>query len=145
MQPELAADLRSRFQGAPDYVTRWAALPHGAEPLENPLGGAPGFRLANVWVLPGLPSEMEAMFERYSDQFRGGESIAVWRRSYPTGESTIVSALVTATERWPSVSVGSYPSFDPSGRRVEVVLKSADPDPLRAASAWLEAEVDRLI
>ena len=43
--PEVAADLRSRFTGDPDYVTRWAALPRGAEPLENPLGGAPGFQL----------------------------------------------------------------------------------------------------
>jgi molybdenum cofactor synthesis domain-containing protein len=143
--PELAADLRARFQGAPEYAARWAALPDGAEPLENPLGGAPGFRLANVWVLPGLPREMEAMFERYADELRGGDPIAVWRRSYATGEATIVSALVTATERWPSVSVGSYPSFEPAGRSVEVVLKSADADALRAASAWLEAEVERLI
>ncbi len=143
--PELAADLRARFQGAPEYAASWAALPDGAEPLENPLGGAPGFRLANVWVLPGLPREMEAMFERYADEFRAGDPIAVWRRSYATGEATIVSALVTATERWPSVSVGSYPSFGPEGRSVEVVLKSADTDALRAASGWLEAEVERLI
>ncbi len=145
VQPELAADLRARFQGAPEYAARWAALPDGAEPLENPLGGAPGFRLANVWVLPGLPREMEAMFERYSGEFRGGEPIAAWRRSYPTGEATIVSALVTAAERWPSVSVGSYPSFEPHGRQVEVVLKSSDVDALRAASGWLEGEVERLI
>jgi nicotinamide-nucleotide amidase len=143
--PELAADLRARFQGAPEYAARWAALPDGAEPLENPLGGAPGFRLANVWVLPGLPREMEAMFERYADELRAGDPIAVWRRSYATGEATIVSALVTATERWPSVSVGSYPSFGPEGRSVEVVLKSTDADAVRAASAWLEAEVERLI
>ena len=144
-QTELAADLRARFPGAPEYAARWAALPEGADALDNPLGGAPGFRLANVWVLPGLPREMEAMFERYADEFRDGEPIAVWRRSYPTGEATIVSALVTATERWPDVSVGSYPSFDPRGRRVEVVLKSADADALRAASGWLEGEVERLI
>jgi molybdopterin-biosynthesis enzyme MoeA-like protein len=96
-------------------------------------------------VLPGLPREMEAMFERYADELRAGDPIAVWRRSYATGEATIVSALVTATERWPSVSVGSYPSFEPEGRSVEVVLKSADADALRAASGWLEAEVERLI
>ena len=144
-QPELAADLRGRFQGAPEYAARWAALPEGAEALQNPLGGAPGFRLENVWVLPGLPREMEAMFDRYANEFRGGEPIVVWRRSYPTVEATIVSALVTATERWPTVSVGSYPSFEPHGRRVEVVLKSADADALAAASAWLQAAVEQLI
>jgi nicotinamide-nucleotide amidase len=143
--PELAADLRSRFQGAAEYAARWAALPDGAEPLENPLGGAPGFRLANVWVLPGLPREMEAMFELYAEDLRAGDPIAVWRHSYATGEATIVSALVTATDRWPSVTVGSYPSFERGGRSVEVVLKSTDGDALRAASEWLEAEVERLI
>jgi molybdenum cofactor synthesis domain-containing protein len=143
--PELAAELRARFRGAPEYAARWAALPEGAEPLENPLGGAPGFRLANVWVLPGLPSEMEAMFEHYADELRGGDPIGVWRRSYATTEAAIVTALVTATERWPAVSVGSYPSFEPYGRRVDVVLKSADPDALAAAVAWLDPEVGRLI
>ena len=144
-QPELAADLRSRFTGAPEYAARWAALPEGAEALENPLGGAPGFRLANVWVLPGLPREMEAMFERYEDAFHGSDPIGVWRRSYATGEATIVSALVAASERWPTVSVGSYLTFEAHGRWVEVVLKSADADALRAASGWLEGEVERLI
>src|SRR5581483_12196859 len=41
--PELEAELRARFSGDPEYVARWAALPRGARPLENPLGGAPGF------------------------------------------------------------------------------------------------------
>src|ERR671937_1152228 len=61
----VAATLRGRFEGRGlgDYAARWACLPRGAEPLENPLGGAPGFVLENVLVFPGLPREMEAMFE----------------------------------------------------------------------------------
>src|SRR3954452_5827011 len=46
----VAADLRARFRGDPEYVTRWAMLPAGSRPLDNPLGGAPGFALANVYV-----------------------------------------------------------------------------------------------
>ena len=142
--PEVAADLRSRFTGDPDYVTRWAALPRGAEPLENPLGGAPGFHYDNTWVLPGLPSEMRAMFDRYADALRAERPIGSWRRRYRTRESLISPALAEATTRWPAVQVGSYPSFDPSGPEVEVVLKASDPDLLEAARAWLEAELDRL-
>jgi molybdenum cofactor synthesis domain-containing protein len=144
VQAELAADLRARFRGDPEYAARWAALPEGARSLENPLGGAPGFLLANVWVLPGLPSEMEAMFDRYADELRAGGPIGVSRRTYATRESSIASALVTATARWPTVSVGSYPTFGAGGPRVEIVLKSADPDALAAAKGWLEAELDRL-
>src|SRR5207244_5064914 len=61
--PEVAAILRARFTRDPEYAARWAQLPIGARPLENPLGGAPGFAIENVYVLPGLPSEMRAMFD----------------------------------------------------------------------------------
>jgi nicotinamide-nucleotide amidase len=140
---ELADDLRARFAGAPEYVTPWAALPRGSRPLENPLGGAPGFLIENVWVLPGLPSEMEAMFDRYAAELRGTEPIASWRRLYRTRESEIASALAAATERWPEVLVGSYPSFPDTGPEVEVVLKSSQRDLLAEATAFIEAELDR--
>jgi molybdenum cofactor synthesis domain-containing protein len=142
--PALEADLRSRFSGDPDYVARWAALPAGSVPLENPLGGAPGFRIANTWVLPGLPSEMKAMFDLYAGELRADRPIETWRRRLETRESTIAAALEQATVRWPGVSVGSYPSFEPSGPQVEVVLKSTDSDALAAAKSWLEEELDRL-
>jgi len=142
--PDLADDLRARFRGDPEYAARWAALPRGSQPLENPLGGAPGFRIENVWVLPGLPREMEAMFDRYADELRGARPIDSWRRSYRTRESIIAPALVEATERWPGVLVGSYPTFGDDGPVVEVVLKSSDPDALGAARTWLERELDRL-
>jgi len=141
---ELADDLRSRFRGDPEYAARWAALPQGARPLENPLGGAPGFRIENVWVLPGLPREMEAMFDRYAEELRAARPIGAWRRTYRTRESLISPALVEATARWPGVLVGSYPTFADEGPSVEVVLKSSDPVALGAARTWLEEELDRL-
>jgi molybdenum cofactor synthesis domain-containing protein len=137
-QPEVAAALRSRFSGDPDYVTRWAQLPAGSRALENPLGGAPGFVLENVYVLPGLPAEMKAMFETVAAELGGGSPIAAWRRSYRTTESRIVAVLEVGGARHPAVRVGSYPSFGPDGPSVEVVLKSSDPAELAAATAWFE-------
>ena len=47
---------------------RQALLPIRAVPLPNPLGTAPGFRLqeqrCELFFLPGVPSEMQAMFEQ---------------------------------------------------------------------------------
>ena len=142
--PELAADLRARFTRAPEYAARWARLPTGARPLANPLGGAPGFAIENVYVLPGLPAEMEAMFEAIAEEFRRGAPIGAWRRTYRTRESVIAGALVEAGERWPGVLVGSYPRFDRDGPEVEVVVKSSDLEELSAAAGWLEARLDRL-
>lgn len=138
--PELAQRLRQGFgaRGLADYAARWAQIPQGAVPLENPLGGAPGFVLGNVHVLPGLPAEMEAMFETLAGRFQG-RPIAAWRRRYSTGEGQIVAVLEEATRRHPEVTVGSYPSFLDTGPEVEVVLKSADADALGEAAAWVEA------
>ena len=137
-QPEVAERLRARFRGDPDYVSRWAQLPAGSRPLENPLGGAPGFVIGNVYVLPGLPAEMEAMFDTVAAELGGGSPIGSWRRTYRTTESRIVAVLQDGGERYPAVKVGSYPSFGAGGSSVEVVLKSSDPAALAAAQAWFE-------
>ncbi len=128
---ELGGRLRARFERAPDYAAEWARLPAGARPLEIDRGGAPGFVIENVYVFPGLPAEMEAMF-------------SAWRRTFETRESEISAVLVEAGRRYPTVLVGSYPTFTPEGPRVEVVLKSGDPELLREAQTWLEAELEAL-
>jgi molybdenum cofactor synthesis domain-containing protein len=140
--PELAADLRARFTRNPEYAARWALLPRGGRPLANPLGGAPGFAIENVYVLPGLPSEMEAMFASIEEEFRRGSPIESWHRVYRTYESVISTSLAETGERWPNVLVGSYPSFGNGGFTVEVVLKSSDAVALAAASAWLESAIE---
>ena len=140
--PEVAERLRARFRRDPEYAARWALLPAGSRPLENPLGGAPGFVIANVYVLPGLPSEMEAMFETIAGELGGAEPIRSWRRRYRTRESAIVGVLRSMGERHPGVLVGSYPSFGEDGPEVEVVVKSSDPEAFAAASAWIEAALD---
>jgi nicotinamide-nucleotide amidase len=142
LQPAVAERLRARFARDPEYVTRWAELPAGSRALENPLGGAPGFVIANVYVLPGLPTEMGAMFETIEGELRGGSPIGAWRRTYRTTEQRIVAVLRAAGEHHPAVLVGSYPSFHAHGSEVEVVVKSSDPTALAAAAEWIEAALD---
>ena len=145
VQGDVAADLRARFRRDPEYAARWAELPAGARALDNPLGGAPGFVLENVYVLPGLPTEMEAMFDTVAEELHCGSPIAAWRRTYRTTESRIVGVLREAEERHPGVLVGSYPSFDAQGAEVEVVVKSSDAEALGAASLWIEKALERAL
>jgi molybdenum cofactor synthesis domain-containing protein len=142
---DVAADLRARFLRDPEYAARWAMLPAGSRPLANPLGGAPGFVLENVYVLPGLPAEMEAMFETVEEELRAGPPIGSWRHTYRTTESQIVEILTQALVTHPQVRVGSYPSFGANGPYVEVVLKSNDPDALEAAAAWLTQALEQFV
>jgi molybdopterin-biosynthesis enzyme MoeA-like protein len=92
--------------------------------------------------MPGLPAEMEAMFDAVSEEFRRGEPISTWRKIYRTRESVIAPLLVEAGERWPGVLIGSYPTFPVDGPHVEVVVKSSDALALEAASAWLASAIE---
>lgn len=141
---DVADRLRERFPHAPGYAAAWASLPEGARPLEIPHGGAPGFVLENVYVLPGLPGEMKPMFDSVANEIRRGQPIGAWRRRFRTRESNIAPILREAVERYPSLTVGSYPTFTEDSPHVEVVLKSRDADLLEAARAWLEAELEAL-
>jgi molybdenum cofactor synthesis domain-containing protein len=139
---DLAERLRSRFPSDPEYAARWANLPAGARPLENPLGGAPGFVVRNVYVLPGLPAEMKAMFATVTGELATEQPITSWRRTYETTEARIVGVLEAMGDRYPGVLVGSYPKFHPAGATVEVVVKSSDPAALEAAVAWIEQALE---
>jgi molybdenum cofactor synthesis domain-containing protein len=143
--PELAERLRRRFARDPEYAARWARLPAGSRPLENPLGGAPGFAIRNVYVLPGLPAEMEAMFATIEAELRAAEPIQSWRRTYRTSEAAIVRVLESAQELHPGVQIGSYPSFYAHGSEVEIVMKSSDAGALAEAAAWIERALEEAI
>ncbi len=142
------AALRGRFpEHTHEYVERFAMLPAGAQPVDNPLGGAPGFRLENVVVLAGVPAEMEATFRVAERTVLGGGTrpIRAVRLSYRTTESQIVAVLERALDEHPAVAVGSYPQFDDGVRRVDIVLKSADPNALDAAAAWMGEELGQVL
>jgi len=51
------------------HRVKMAKLPEGAEPLPNPVGTAPGVLIrigdTNLIALPGVPSEMEAIFDEH--------------------------------------------------------------------------------
>lgn len=113
-----------------DLAAGTADLPAGAEPLHNEVGVAPGCVLRNVYVLPGVPAEMQAMFESIADRFSG----VVRHVEYVTvdePESGLIDRLKALRERF-DVKVGSYP-----GEHVRVKLESEDADAVTAAAAWL--------
>jgi molybdenum cofactor synthesis domain-containing protein len=62
--------VREKYRGElTESRVKMAKLPKGARPIPNPVGTAPGveveWRGALIFLLPGVPAEMEAMFESY--------------------------------------------------------------------------------
>lgn len=118
-----------------DLATGTADIPAGARPLHNEAGVAPGCVIENVYVLPGVPAEMESMFAAIADQFVGTEThVAFVAVDEP--ESALVERFETLREEF-DVQVGSYP-----GEHVRVKLQSDEERVVQEAAAWLRDRVD---
>ncbi|QLD85194.1 competence/damage-inducible protein A [Natronomonas halophila] len=120
-----------------DLAEGTAELPVGARPLHNTEGVAPGCVIENVYVLPGVPEEMKAMFERVEDDFEG-ETRHVAFVVVDEPESALISRFEELQERF-DVTVGSYP-----GDHVRVKIQSPDEDAVDEAAAWLHENADVL-
>jgi len=118
-----------------DLVEGTAHLPTGAEMLPNPEGVAPGCVVDRVYVLPGVPAEMKAMFETVADRFEG-QPRYVETVEIDEPESALIERITTLRERF-DVQVGSYP-----GESVTVKIRGADEDAVAAAARWLRERTD---
>ncbi|WP_331232485.1 competence/damage-inducible protein A [Natronorarus salvus] len=118
-----------------DLTTGTADLPADARPLHNDAGVAPGAVVENVYVLPGVPSEMEAMFESIEAEFEGE---ATYSRSVVTSEpeSGLLDRIEEVRERF-DVAIGSYPS-----ETVRLKVSGTDEAAVEAAVDWLVERVD---
>ncbi|OVE85694.1 competence/damage-inducible protein A [Natronolimnobius baerhuensis] len=112
-----------------------AALPEGARALHNDVGVAPGATLEGVYVLPGVPTEMRAMFESIKSEFSGTTTHLV-EVVADEPESALLDRLAEVQDRF-DVSVGSYP-----GESVRLTVESTDEEIAEAAAAWLREHVE---
>jgi nicotinamide-nucleotide amidase len=114
-----------------------ASVPAGSRPLLNSEGLVPGCVIQNVYVFPGIPGEMKAMFHDVADSFEGD---SVSKRLYTVEpEANIVSALSEASERF-GVRVGCYPDREAGHNRLK--LSGTDAGSVGEAAEWLLAVID---
>jgi molybdenum cofactor synthesis domain-containing protein len=111
-------------------------LPARARMLPNDEGVAPGAVVEGIYVLPGVPAEMEAMFARVESEFTG-EPAYTETVHVDEPESELVDRLRAVRDLF-DVTVGSYP-----GDHVRLKVSSTDETTVRDAAAWLRERVDR--
>ncbi|MFC4246518.1 competence/damage-inducible protein A [Natribaculum luteum] len=110
-------------------------LPAGARALHNEVGVAPGAVLESVYVLPGVPEEMRAMFETIESEFTGEpRHREVVVADEP--ESALLERVQTLRETF-DVTVGSYP-----GDSVRLSIEGTDETTVESAAAWLRERVE---
>ncbi len=123
---------------------RMARVPEGAVLLPNPISRAPGVRIGNVFVLPGVPSIMQAIFDELKRNLRGGARLLGRSLSCHLGESAIAADLALLQERYPDVEIGSYPYFRRGDFGVTLVLRGTGRARLEEATAELAALIRAL-
>jgi molybdenum cofactor synthesis domain-containing protein len=133
---EANPDLAERYDLQIDFDAQ-ASVPEGGRALSNPVGLAPGCQIENVYVLPGVPDEMRALFDAVADDF-GGDAVSVTLRT-PAPEGALTRTLTEASERF-DVVVGSYPTRGEEHNRIKVT--GTDAARVDRAVSWLRNEAD---
>lgn len=141
VDPRAVTMMRERYaQGDLNEARlRMARIPQGADLIANPVSKAPGFRLGNVFVMAGVPSIMQAMFDSVLPLLDGRTPITAVEIETDIKEGDLAGPLGRLQETFPDINIGSYPGY--SGQRFWtcVVLRSRDKDRLAAAEASARA------
>ena len=126
---------------------RMARIPQGATLIRNAISVAPGFMIANVIVLAGVPDVMQVMLDDVTPNLMAGTKLRTTTIMLKRAEGDVADLFAEHQEMYPDVAMGSYPSFTSAGVTTQLVLRSTDSTRLEAAVASLtvKLKVNRLL
>jgi molybdenum cofactor synthesis domain-containing protein len=140
--PEAVEILRRRFKNPADLNEarlRMANVPEGGVLVENPVSGAPGFQIGNVFVMAGVPAIMQAMFQSLKHRLVGGAPMLSRTVATNLPEGAIAEGLGKLQERHPETEIGSYPSYRQGSFWVSLVIRGTSRAAIDAAAEELKA------
>lgn len=91
---------------------KMAKMPSGIDLIYNPMTAAPGFKLNNIFVLPGVPKIMEQMFLNILKNLNKGKPKKISTINTDLYESKIAPYLEDIQNKYSECSIGSYPYFN---------------------------------
>jgi len=129
----IASRLRARGRELLDIQQKQADLPQGADALPNSVGTAPGFRVslhkAELYFLPGVPSEMKLMFDSFvapSIAQRATHTLYQVRlRTFGLPEAEIAHKLTEIEAQAPDIMMGYRNHFPET--EVKVLARAQTP------------------
>jgi len=125
---------------------RMARIPHGAALIENEISKAPGFWIANVIVMAGVPAIMQAMLDQVGPKLAtGARMLAQTVEAGDLPEGAYAAGLGALAAANPELSIGSYPSFRDGGFHNQIVVRGKDRERVAAAAGLIESLVARLL
>lgn len=143
-----AFEILVRHYGSKEEVTpprlKMAMIPVGATLINNPVSGAPGFQIENVFVMAGVPRIMQAMFDDVKPRLHRGRPLLSNTIACSLFESQVAEPLEGIQKKYPTVSIGSYPQFRGGILGLSLVLRSTDNIVLDQATAEVIAMISDL-
>ena len=124
---------------------RMARIPVGGTLVENPMSRIPGFRIGNVIVMAGVPTIMQAMLDSAAKDLETGTRMIIENfDAHDLPEGAYAQDLGALAERFPDVSIGSYPSMVDGKFRNQIVARCKDAGQLEGARVEINAMIARL-
>lgn len=144
--PRAVAILNARYPDGQlnEARLRMARIPDGADLVDNPVSGAPGFRIENVFVMAGIPSIMQAMLDTIGPTLKTGKVILSETVEARIPESRLAQRLAEIEKANDGAMIGSYPFMDDQGYGTRLVVRSRDEAVLRAAATELRTLVETM-
>jgi molybdenum cofactor synthesis domain-containing protein len=147
--PQAVAIMRERIEKTGGVMNearmRMTRVPEGGELVLNTISGAPGFRIANVIVMAGIPSVMQGMLVSATPQLKTGARMLSESVRADLREGDIGTELGQIAKVFPDVIIGSYPFADERGdANTNVVMRSRDPARLVVVKQAVEAMLARV-
>ena len=121
-----------------------ADTPEGVELIDNPVSIAPGFRLENVYVLPGVPKILQAMVDGLVPNLQGGAPIVSLALTVYAPEGEMAAMLEGVQKAYPDLDLGSYPFFRQGRFGTTLVCRGVDAAKAAAAHAELRRQADAM-
>jgi len=134
---------------------KMATFPAGGLAIPNPVGTAPALHLnirkTQIYCLPGVPREAEAIFKESLSQTihaKAGNKVFVekWLRVQGVMESSLAPIIDKVMSQWPGVYIKSHPrgAEGRGGPRIELHFSISGSDSTRAERAVLGAMADAI-
>lgn len=127
-----------------DARLKMADIPVGASLIDNPVSGAPGFQLENVFVLPGVPKIMQAMFDGMTDRIIGGDPVLTRSVVTDLREGQLADELTLLQNNYPEISIGSYPFFKDRKFGVNLIMRGTSEATLNQLEQEAQAMIQKL-
>ena len=120
--------------GVNEARLRMARVPDGAELIENRVSGAPGIRIGNIFLMPGVPHITTTMLDALSGTLEGGQPLLSRTIGCWSPESEVADLLGETERAHDGCQIGSYPFFREGRVGANFVIRSTDAGALAACA-----------